>query len=216
MKSIHRIGETFPLRLSAWHSAGIAVIGLSLTALSLVGGAFVGYQWGRANGLAAAVAQYAGSEPSEVPFQLFGADAPSQLSQARPYLGVEFETITLELALAESIPVQQGAVIRSVISGSPADKAGLQAGDIIRAVNQEPIDARHTLQLRLARYQAGDRVTLTIVREGESQELRVTLGSPPVGTTFEISSLLANPRPEFRRYCSPGSGPLDLLPIRKL
>lgn len=104
-----------------------------------------------------------------------------QMGANRGYLGVAFRTITAELADSENLPVQQGALIEEVQADSPAEEAGLQVGDIITAVNDEPVDEEHTLADRLYAHEPEDTVTLTVLREGETLSLDVTLGERPGG-----------------------------------
>ena len=73
----------------------------------------------------------------------------------------------------------QGALITQVVSDTPAEDAGLQVGDIITAVDLIPVNANHQLADVLAQYEPGDRVTLTVWRSGESEEILVTLGEHP-------------------------------------
>ncbi len=68
-----------------------------------------------------------------------------------------------------------GALLALVPSYSPAAEAGLKAGDVITAVNGEPVDAGHTLADRVAAYQEGDTLALTVLRDGEALTLEVTL-----------------------------------------
>lgn len=69
-----------------------------------------------------------------------------------------------------------GAWVREVMNGSPAEKAGLREDDIIIGVDDTPIDANHRLVDVLSTYAPGDRVVLQIVRDGEAQTVKVTLG----------------------------------------
>lgn len=107
-----------------------------------------------------------------------------QMGGNRGYLGVAFRTITAALADSENLPVQQGALVEEVQADSPAQEAGLQVGDIITAVNDEPVDEEHTLADRLYAHEPDDTVTLTVLREGETLSLDVTLGERPGG--YEI------------------------------
>ena len=66
-----------------------------------------------------------------------------------------------------------------VVAGSPADEAGLQAGDIITAVDGLPVDRDNPLDLQVLRFAPGDDVTLDVLRDGESLELIATLGTRP-------------------------------------
>lgn len=68
-----------------------------------------------------------------------------------------------------------GALLALVPSYSPAAAAGLKAGDVITAVNGQPVDAEHALADRVAAYQEGDTLALTVLRDGEMLTLEVTL-----------------------------------------
>ena len=91
-------------------------------------------------------------------------------------LGVSFQTIDADLAAEKELPVTSGALIVEVFEDTPAAKAGLQAGDIVLAVDGEAVDEEHTLRDRLAAYEEGDVVTLTVRRGEEELSLEVTLG----------------------------------------
>lgn len=163
-------------RFSFWQVAGILFVALALMAASLGSGVALGYQWGRASGLAAARAAYraeGADPPHALPFRPEG-ELPDLASQ--PYLGVEFETITPELAESEKLSVDSGAIIRTVVSGGPAEKAGVKVEDIVLEVSGQSVDADHTLRDRVMSYRPGDDVTLTLRRGSETQEIKVTLG----------------------------------------
>ena len=70
----------------------------------------------------------------------------------------------------------QGVTVQSVVEGSPADEAGIQKGDIITAVNGEKITSASGLSAWTSKSKAGDVLTLSIIRDGENIELKVTLG----------------------------------------
>jgi len=77
--------------------------------------------------------------------------------------------------------VQQGALVVNVVADSPAAQAGLQPGDVIKAVNEQEITATMTLPQALANFKPGDKVTLTVARTGEKDDLKLTatLGENP-------------------------------------
>lgn len=93
-------------------------------------------------------------------------------------LGVTFQTIDAQVAEANNLSVTEGALITEVAEGSPAADAGLQANDVVTAVNNEAVDEEHTLRDRLVAYEASDTITLTVLRDSESQDIEVTLGEP--------------------------------------
>lgn len=66
-----------------------------------------------------------------------------------------------------------------IVAGSPAEKAGLAAGDIITAIDGTKLDATHTLDLMLGQRAPGQQVTLTVLRSGRTSSVTVTLGTRP-------------------------------------
>jgi S1-C subfamily serine protease len=67
----------------------------------------------------------------------------------------------------------------AIVAGSPAEKAGLAEGDIITAIDGTSLDATHTLDLLLGQRKPGEQVTLTVLRNGQSTSVTVTLGTRP-------------------------------------
>jgi S1-C subfamily serine protease len=109
---------------------------------------------------------------------------------ARPFVGVVYTEIDAQLALDEALPVNSGAWIRGslddrdpVVAGGPADEAGLEAGDIITAVNGVPVDDANPLDLQVLRFAPGDAVTLDVLRDGQDLTLEATLGTRPADLT---------------------------------
>lgn len=95
---------------------------------------------------------------------------------SRPYLGINSQPITPDIAAAYRLPVQWGAYVTLVGSGTPAARAGLQQGDIITRVGDIALDAEHSYTNALFAYKPGDQVKLEVVRNGKTLELQVTLG----------------------------------------
>jgi serine protease Do len=106
---------------------------------------------------------------------------------ARPYLGMRYIPLTADVANEFNLTVNNGAFIApssdptspSVISSSPADHAGLQVNDIITQMNGSSIDQTHDLTSLLDQHQPGDKITLTVLRNGQTLRVNVTLGSMP-------------------------------------
>jgi S1-C subfamily serine protease len=95
----------------------------------------------------------------------------------RPYLGIEWVAITPRIASAYDLPVQFGAYVQEVEAGSPADRGDLLPGDIIIAIEDQAIDEENNLVNILMRFDPGQEVQITVIREGKEIPLSVTLGS---------------------------------------
>ena len=74
-----------------------------------------------------------------------------------------------------SITATSGAFVQKVQSGSGAEAAGLQAGDVITAVNDEPVADLDDMFTALERFRPGERVTLTLWRAGQTRKVAVAL-----------------------------------------
>jgi len=83
----------------------------------------------------------------------------------RPYLGVAYNTISQQEALFNN--VVQGAYVQSVVTGSPADKAGIQAGDIVVKFDGKTVNAQTELSTLIAGKKSGDSVSITVWRNGK-------------------------------------------------
>ena len=89
----------------------------------------------------------------------------------KPYMGITVDSVSSE---AQRYGVSAGAVVVSVADGSCAQKAGLQANDIITAIDDTAIDSSPALTAALATgYKAGDTATLTVIRS--QQEIKLTI-----------------------------------------
>lgn len=95
---------------------------------------------------------------------------------SHPYLGIAYQPIAPDIASSYNLPVQWGAYVTRVAAGSPAGKAGLQEGDIITRVGDVSIDETHSYLNTLYTYKPGDQITLSIIRNGQTVKLQVTLG----------------------------------------
>ena len=69
--------------------------------------------------------------------------------------------------------------VASVVSGSPADKAGLQAGDVITAIDGKQIATADDLTALVNSYKPGDKAALTVDRNGSTKSISVTFGTRP-------------------------------------
>ena len=93
----------------------------------------------------------------------------------RAFLGVRYQQVSKETAILNEVPA--GAYLREVVSESPADDGGLQAGDIITKIDGQAVDDQNTLESNIAKHKVGDRVRVDYWRDGKSESVDVVLES---------------------------------------
>ncbi|GDY34927.1 DegQ family serine endoprotease [Acidovorax sp. NB1] len=91
-------------------------------------------------------------------------------------LGVAVQEVNQAFAESFNLDKPEGALVASVSKGSPAEKAGLQAGDVIRQVDGQPIVASGDLPAWVGQAQPGQQAKLSVWRQGKPLELTATLG----------------------------------------
>jgi serine protease Do len=104
----------------------------------------------------------------------------------RPYLGVRYVLLTDDYAYLYNLSVKRGAYLApaqnglvAVIADSPAAKAGLKEKDIITKIDGVAIDEKNSLISLVGKHAVNDVLTLTIIRDGKEQAIKVTLDSAP-------------------------------------
>jgi serine protease Do len=110
----------------------------------------------------------------------------------RAYIGVSIQEVSPELAKAFGEAEPRGALVGDVSSGSPAEKSGLQKGDIIVELNGKPIADSNQLRMSISMMAPDSTVNLKVLRNGREQDMAVKLGVLP--TDKERASVeTANP-----------------------
>jgi S1-C subfamily serine protease len=110
------------------------------------------------------------------------------------YIGISSQPLYPQLADKLGLPVSEGAIVAEVVSGGPADKAGIKGGtkeirfqtslakvggDVITKVNGQPVTRANDFSRRITRFSPGDTVTLELYRGDQKRTARVTLGERP-------------------------------------
>lgn len=93
----------------------------------------------------------------------------------RGFLGVLPDDITKEVAEAIGLGKAAGAVVRNVTAGSPAEKGGVEGGDVITKVDGKPVEKAADLRRLIAAVKPGAKATLTVFRRGAYKDLAVTI-----------------------------------------
>ncbi|MFQ5861073.1 MAG: S1C family serine protease [Dehalococcoidia bacterium] len=99
-----------------------------------------------------------------------------------PWFGIILEDVTVDLAMEMGLEVNRGILIRQVVQGSPAWRAGLQVGDVMLALDGQEVARFSDLQrLLLREYQPGDEAVVTVNRAGREQDFTIVFAERPTG-----------------------------------
>ena len=127
------------------------------------------------------------------------------------YLGVQTEEITKENHAKYALRDVRGVGIGEVTAGSPAQAAGLQTGDVIVNFNGEEVTSVRKLTRLLSEVAPDHQAKLTVLRNGESRDLTVTVGKRPM-PKFEDGRFTLPPAVRSGRLIVPPTGSLPTLP----
>ena len=109
----------------------------------------------------------------------------------RGQIGVQISDMTPELAKNLGINQTEGALISSVVKGSPAEAAGLKSGDVAVELDGKPLRGMSDLRNRIGMMTLGTAVNVTVLRGGKKQDFKITIGKP----AQEIIEAKAEDRP---------------------
>lgn len=120
-----------------------------------------------------------------------GFDIPAEIAErttrelmagrkiVRGYLGVTIQNVTEDIAGSLGLQPNQGALVKDVVPGGPADKAGMQAGDVVLSANGRDVASNSELTRIVAMAKAGEPIHLKVLRDGKTLSLDVTSGVRP-------------------------------------
>lgn len=98
-------------------------------------------------------------------------------SVSRAFLGISYRYISKDIAILNEVP--QGAFIQDVVEDSPAEKAGIESGDIIIKIDGQSVTDDTSISQTIQKKKVGDSVNLEIWTDGKTRNLTVTLGEYP-------------------------------------
>lgn len=96
---------------------------------------------------------------------------------SRPYVGIRYRFISKDVAILNEVP--QGAYIQEVISSGPADKSGVEAGDIVIKINGQSVDSENKISDEIVKKDIGSQMILDLWRDGKELKINVTLEELP-------------------------------------
>ena len=98
---------------------------------------------------------------------------------SRGWIGVQIQPVTADIADSLGLKGAQGALVAEPQANGPAVKAGIQAGDVIIAVNGTPVRDARDLARQIGAMSPGTTVRLTVLQKGQEKTISVTLGELP-------------------------------------
>lgn len=107
------------------------------------------------------------------------AEIISKGVHTRPWLGIMGLSLTKEISRYYGIPLDEGVLVTRVVEGSPAHEAGIAAGDIILALDDVPVTRIEKLLGEIHKKRAGEKVRLTVYRDGFEYSFEVILAKAP-------------------------------------
>jgi serine protease Do len=105
----------------------------------------------------------------------------------RGYLGLQLQPITADLATALRLSSADGALVSEVMAGSPAEVAGLLAGDIIKKLDQQMVKRHEQIRLIISELRIGKAITMEIERKGQTQSMSVIPLAHPLQFAVELN-----------------------------
>jgi putative serine protease PepD len=100
-------------------------------------------------------------------------------SVSHPYIGIGGQTISADIASQYGLPVAEGAYISQVVSGSPADKAGIKSGDIVVGADGQQVKSMDELIAAIRKKSIGSKISLTFYQNGGKKTADVTVTEKP-------------------------------------
>jgi len=129
----------------------------------------------------------------------------------RGYLGVQMRSLAPEVASRLGLKENQGILVAKVMKDGPAAKAGIEDGDVVTAFDGKPIGMPADLSFAVAKLTSGKHVALTVLRDGKSRTVDITIGQQPA--QFGAAEPRANdaaPQPESSQLEKLGFSVADL------
>ena len=127
----------------------------------------------------------------------------------RGYIGVRIQDMNDDLAAALGIPANRGTFIQSVQPGEPADRAGLQAGDVVLSVDNQPITRDQSLSYLVANIAPGRRINLDVLRNGRHVTIPVTVSRRPSEDQLAQQTFDPNGQDQIQPQKGQAAGPVE-------
>ncbi|OYR19567.1 Do family serine endopeptidase [Brucella thiophenivorans] len=100
-------------------------------------------------------------------------------SVERGWIGVQIQPVTKDIAASLGLAEEKGAIVAAPQADGPAAKAGIKAGDVITAVNGEPVQDPRDLARKVAKIATGEKAEVTVWRKNKAEKIDVTIAAMP-------------------------------------
>jgi serine protease Do len=111
-----------------------------------------------------------------------GGDVSFGFDNDRGYMGVNLDDMNEQMGEYFGVEDGKGALVTEVVEDSPADKAGLKAGDVIVRLGEKEIDSSSALHKAVSDTEPEQQMAVKVMRKGKSKDLSITLGEVPEGS----------------------------------
>ena len=125
-------------------------------------------------------------------------DTKSKYSSDDGFLGIYMQDLTRDIRRGLDIDTNKGVLVGDVIDDSPAEQAGLEEGDVIIMFNGEDVSSSQELRDMVRDTEPGDKIILTIVRDGDEEKINVTIGEAPEDSDW--SGIFEGDRHHWREF----------------
>lgn len=116
-------------------------------------------------------------------------DKPFLSDEKAGFLGVQIQDLSEQLSEYFKVKNGNGVLVAEVVEDSPADKAGLKAGDIILKVDDEDIENAGDLTRTIRGYKPKSKVSISVIRDGKKKKLKATLGEVEQRFSYRFGDL---------------------------
>lgn len=128
----------------------------------------------------------------------------------RGWLGVSLQTLTPGFAEMYKIPASEGAIVAQIVADSPAEKSGLQRGDVIYDIDGNKVKSSQDVVLFVRNKLMGESIKVEIYRDGKKQTVNVKLGDIPGSETTERPQRTENAPAENKQTKAAGATVVDI------
>jgi len=130
-------------------------------------------------------------------------DMPFGFDNDRGYMGVNLDDMNEQMGEYFGVEDGKGALVTEVVEDSPADKAGLKAGDVIVRLGEKEIDSTTALHKAVAKTEPEQQMAVKVMRQGKSKDLSITLGEVPEGAYSKHMEFIGEGDTHYRIHTAP-------------